>query len=234
MFQPPLVPPLQTLLRVSKMSPPTCRIHEGSDAQDVVPAPRQADMSAGAAAGPGPGVCDCGPAVGGVRENVSVLKLSRNRFHVSLTRLRGSPDFIPEDPADGADGRHVVLVTHPVRQQPVPDLPGEDARVVVLVIPDALHHGGGGDPGFAAANGSGQDGAGLAVAGQDLGHAAVGDAQLAADVAGPHPELRQLHDPQPHRVGKRPPVNEHPAELVHLPVALLCTHGAETSESVRT
>lgn len=198
------------------MSPPTCRVHEGSDAQDVVPAPRQADLSGGAAAGPGPGV-------GGVRVSVSVLERSRSRF-VALIRVWKSPDFIPEDPADGADRRHVVLVTHPVRQQPVPDLPGEDARVALLVIPDALHHGGGGDPGLAAADGSGQDGAGVVVAGQDLGHAAVRDPQLAADVAGPHTELRQLHDAQPHRVGERPAVNEHPAELVHLPVALLCTH----------
>lgn len=93
----------------------------------------------------------------------------------------------------------------------------------MLVVPDALNHRGSRDPGFAAADGSGQDGTGLVVAGQDLGHAAVGDPQLAADVAGPHPELGQFHDPEPHRVGQRPSVNEHPAELVHLPVALLCT-----------
>lgn len=203
----------------------TCRVHEGSDPQDVVPAPRQAEVPGGAAAAPGPGGGPRGPGVGGVRVHVSVLQLGRGRF-AALVLLRQTPDFIPEDPADGADGRHVVLVAHPVRQQPVPDLPGEDARVALLVVPDALHHGGGGDPGLAAADGPGQDGAGVVVAGQDLGHAAVGDAQLAADVAGPHAELRQLHDPQPHRVGQRPPVNEHPAELVHLPVAVLCTPGA--------
>lgn len=212
------------------LSPPTCRVHEGSDAQDVVPAPRQADVSSRAAAGPGPGVCDSGPGVGGVRVDVSVLQRGRGRF-AAVIRLWKSPDLIPEDPADGAHGRHVVLVTHPVRQQPVPDLPGEDARVVLLVVPDALHHGRCGDPGLAAADGSGQDGAGVVVPGQDLGHAAVGDPQLPADVAGPHAELRQLHDPQPHRVGKRPAVNEHPAELVHLPVALLCTHRQKHGES---
>lgn len=210
------------ILKHSKL---TCRVHEGSEAQDVVPAPRQADVS-WPAAGPGPGVADRGPgAVGGVRVNVSVLELSRGRF-VAVK----SPDLIPEDAADGAHGRHVVLVAHAVRQQPVPDLPGEDARVALLVVPDALHHGGGGDPGLAAADGAGQDGAGVVVTGQDFRHAAVRDAQLAADVAGPHPELRQLHDPQPHRVRERPAVDEEPAELVHLPVALLCTHGTDGRE----
>lgn len=181
-----------------------------------MPAPRQAAVWAGRpAAGPGPGI-------GGVPVLVSVLERSRG-LCVAVTGPWQSPDFIPEDSADGADRRHVVLVTHPVRQQPVPDLPGEDTGVALLVIADALHHGRSGDPRLAAADGSGQDGSGVVVAGQDLGHAAVGDSQLAADVTRPHPDLRHLHDAQPHRVGKRAAVHEHPAELVHLPVALLCT-----------
>lgn len=185
-----------------------------------MPAPGQPDVPRGA--GSGPGGCS-GPAVGRVRINGAVLQRGRGRLD-AFTRRKG-PDFIPEDAADGAHGGHVVFITHSVRQQPVPDLPGEDARVPLLVVPDALHHGGGGDPRLAAADGSRQDGAGLVVARQDLGHAAVGDPQLAADVAGPHAELRQLHDPQAHRVRQRAAVHEHPAELVHLPVALLCTHG---------
>lgn len=223
---------MRDFIRSFKLFLPTCRVHESSDAQDVVPAPRQADVSDGAAAGPGPGGGDCGPGVAGVRVDVSVLGMSRS-VAVGLTGLWKCPDFSPEDAADGADRRHVVLITHPVRQQPVPDLPGEDARVPLLVTPDALDHGGGGDPGLAAADGSGEDGAGLVVAGQDLGHAAVGDPQLAADVAGPHTELRQLHDPQPHRVRQRSAANEHPAELVHLPVALLCNTGPVHGISLR-
>lgn len=207
-----------------KDSPPTSRLHEGPDAQEVVPAPGQADVSRGAAAGSGPGGGP-GPAVGWVRVNRAVLQ--RGLDAVARSRLRKSPDFIPEDAADGADGGHVVLIAHPVGQQPVPDLPGEDARVPLLVVPDALHHGGGGDPRLAAADGPRQDGAGLVVASQDLGNAAVRDPQLAADVAGPHTELRQLHDPQAHRVRQRAAVHEHPAELIHLPVALLCNTGGE-------
>lgn len=210
-----------------KESPPTSRLHEGSDAQEVVPAPGQADVSRGAAAGSGPRGAP-GPAVGRVRVNRAVLQRGRARLDaVARSRLRKSPDFIPEDAADGADGGHVVLIAHPVRQQPVPDLPGEDARVPLLVVPDALHHGRGGDPRLAAADGPRQDGSGLVVASQDLGHTAVGDSQLAADVAGPHTKLRQLHDPQAHRVRQRAAVHEHPAELIHLPVALLCNTGGE-------
>ncbi len=38
------------------------------------------------------------------------------------------------------------------------------------------------------------------------------------DVAGSDAELRQLDDPHPDVVGQRPPVDEHPAQLVHLAV----------------
>lgn len=56
------------------------------------------------------------------------------------------PDFVPEDAADGADRRHVVLVTHAIGQQAIPDLPGEDARIPLFVGPDMFYHRGGGDP----------------------------------------------------------------------------------------
>ena len=103
-------------------------------------------------------------------------------------------DLVPEDPADGADGGHVVLVADPVRQQLVPDLPGEDARVPFLVGLDVLDHVRGGHARLGTADGSWEDGSGLVVARQDLADAAVGHAQLPRDVAGPHAQLRQLHD----------------------------------------
>lgn len=67
--------------------------------------------------------------------------------------LRQVPDFVPEDAADGADRRHVVLVTHAVGQQAIPDLPGEDARIPLFVGPDMFYHRGGGDPRLAASDG---------------------------------------------------------------------------------
>lgn len=84
-------------------------------------------------------------------------------------------DLVAQDAADGAHRGHVVLVTHAVRQQAVPDFPGKDARVPLLVGPDVLHHGGGGNSGLAAPNGSWQDRASLVVARQNLADAAVRD-----------------------------------------------------------
>lgn len=131
--------------------------------------------------------------------------------------LRGQiPDLVAEDPADGAHGRQVELVADPVGQQPVPDLPGKNPGVSLLVRPYVLHHGGGGDPRLAASDGPREDGAGLVVARQDFTDAAVRDAQLPADVTGPNPELGQLHYPEPDGVGERPAVHEDPAELVDL------------------
>lgn len=81
-------------------------------------------------------------------------------------------------------------------------------------------HLGGRDARLAAADGAGLDGAGLVVAGQDLADAAVTHPQLSADVARPDAHLRQLHYAHAHRVGQRPPVHEHPAQLIDLPILL--------------
>ena len=118
----------------------------------------------------------------------------------------------------------------PVRQEPVPDLPCEDPRVSALVVPDPAHHVRRGDARLAAADGSGQNRAGLEEPDQDLADPAVGDAQLAADVAGSDPQLGHLHDADPGRVGERPSVDEDPSELVHLPVGLVCGSRSGTGE----
>ena len=87
--------------------------------------------------------------------------------------------------------------------------------------------------GLGPPDGAWLDGAGLIEPGEDLGHAAVGDQQLPRDVARAHlrlgivcteiagnihvptdPHERQLHDPPPHVVGERPPVDEDSAQLV--------------------
>ena len=47
----------------------------------------------------------------------------------------------------------------------------------------------------------------------------MGDAELAADVAGPDALVRQVYNPLPHHVRQRPPVDEDPAQLVHSAVA---------------
>ncbi len=67
---------------------------------------------------------------------------------------------------------------------------------------------------LAAADGPGFDGAGLVVAGQDLGHAAVRDEQLSGDVAWAYAHRGHLDDSAPDVLGQRPPVHEHPTQLV--------------------
>ena len=47
---------------------------------------------------------------------------------------------------------HVVGIADPLRQQPVPDLPGEDAGALPLVLGDLPHHAGGRHPGLGAAD----------------------------------------------------------------------------------
>jgi len=73
--------------------------------------------------------------------------------------------------------------------------------------------------GLAAADGPGSDGARLLVPAQDLGDAAVRDAQLAGDDAGPDAVVGHLHDLVSDVVGQGSAVDEHPAELVDAPLA---------------
>lgn len=139
-----------------------------------------------------------------------------------VTLLRQVPDLVPEDAADGADRRHIVLVAHAIGQQAIPDLPGEDARIPLFVGPDMFYHRGGGDPRLAASDSPREDGAGLVVASQDFADTAVGNAELPADVARPDTQLRQFHNPQPDGIGQGSPVDKHPPELVHFPEGRFC------------
>ena len=50
---------------------------------------------------------------------------------------------------------------------------------------------------------------------KDFGHTAVGDLEDSGDITGPGAGVRQLDDLLPRRVGQRPPVHVHPAQLVH-------------------
>lgn len=103
--------------------------------------------------------------------------------------LRQAANLVSQDATNGTHRGHVVLVTDTISQEPVTNLPGKDARVSLFVVPDVLHHVGGGDSGFAAPNGPGQDGACLVVARQDLAHAAMRDPQLPTDVTGSDTQL---------------------------------------------
>lgn len=80
---------------------------------------------------------------------------------------------------------------------------------VVAVVVVASPH-----PGLAASYRSGPDGAGLLVAAEDLGDAAVGDPQLPGDDAGPDPVVGHLHYLVSDVVGQRPAVDKDTSELV--------------------
>lgn len=133
----------------------------------------------------------------------------------------GGANLVPQYPRDAAHGRHVVLVADTVGEQTVPDLPGEDTRVLELQLLDVLDHLRRGHPGLAAADRARQYAARLVVPGQDFADTTMADPQLPRDVARPDAQLCQLHYSQPDRVRQGSPVHEHATELVHLPVLLL-------------
>lgn len=89
---------------------------------------------------------------------------------------RGGADLVPQYSRDAGDRRHVVLVADAVGQQPVPDLPGEDTRVLQLQVLDVLHDFRRGDARLAAADRAWQDATRLVIARQYLTDASVTDA----------------------------------------------------------
>ena len=60
---------------------------------------------------------------------------------------------------------HVVGIADSLREQPVPDLPGEDARALALVVRHLVHHPGGRHAGLGAADGARLDRPGLVIPG---------------------------------------------------------------------
>lgn len=70
----------------------------------------------------------------------------KSGLHHDSPKAQGpqSPAAVSVSPVDGADTGHSVVVTHTLSQEPVPDLPGEHGWVLPLVVPDLLHHLGGG------------------------------------------------------------------------------------------
>jgi len=82
-------------------------------------------------------------------------------------------DLIPKDSANGTNGRNIILVTHTVGQQPVPNLPGEYTRVFLFQFFDICNYFRRRNPRLASSYSTRQDGAGLVVSSQDFGNASV-------------------------------------------------------------
>ena len=68
-----------------------------------------------------------------------------------------------QHPGDAADAGGALLVAEPVPDQPLPDLPAEDARVVLLVFLDLVFYFRCGNTWLAAANDPGPDTSGLLI-----------------------------------------------------------------------
>lgn len=133
----------------------------------------------------------------------------------------GRAYLVAQNSADAGHAGHVELVAHPVGEQAVAYLPREHSRVFALQPADVRHDPRRGHPRLAAPYGPRQHAARLVVPGQYLGHAAVRDAQLSADVARPDPHPGQLDDAHANGVRQRPPVHEDAPQLVHFAVLLL-------------
>jgi len=76
---------------------------------------------------------------------------------------RSGADLVTQYPRDAGHRRYVVLVADAVGQQPIPNLPREDARVLELQLLDVLHDFRRGNARLAAADCARQDAAGLVV-----------------------------------------------------------------------
>ena len=117
-------------------------------------------------------------------------------------------------PIYAGNTRNVLLATDPLRQQSVPDLPGEHGGVLLLVVADGVHHVGSGHLRLAAAYDPGFEVARLVVSGEYLGDTAVRDSELSADITRSHSLLSKFHDPLSDHVRKGTSVDKKSSELV--------------------
>lgn len=156
----------------------------------------------------------------GARDGNGRELLGRRRL--GLARVgAGRANLVTQNPADAGHAGHVEFVTNPVGEQTVTDLPREHARVFALQPADVRHDSRRGHTRLATPDGPRQHAARLVVPGQYLGHAAVGNAQLSADVARPDAHPGQFDDANTNCVRQGPSIHEHAAQLVHFAVLLL-------------
>ena len=106
----------------------------------------------------------------------------------------------------------------------VPDLPGEDAWGLPLVVFYPTFDVGGGHPGFTAPDDARPDTAGLLVSVEDLGDAAVGHPQLPRDNARTYSGGGHLHNLEADVVRQRSSIDEYSTQLVHPYLALSILH----------
>lgn len=118
-------------------------------------------------------------------------------------------DLVAQDAANRAHRRHIVLVADPFGQQLIADLPGEYARIAVLVVTNLSDHFWGRDAWFRATDRARQYRACFLVAGEYLGDAAVRDLELTRDITWSDAFRRQVHYLHAHCVRQWSAVYEH-------------------------
>ena len=122
--------------------------------------------------------------------------------------------LVPHDPVDAGHAGHAVLVADPLRQQPVPDLPGEHGGVLLLVVADGVNNVGSGHLGLAAADDPGFEVASLVVSGEYLGDTAMGHSELSADITRSDTLVSKFHNTLSDNVRQGPAVDKKSSELV--------------------
>ena len=102
-----------------------------------------ADLGAGAWARAASVAADLGLLCGSVPHNPAE---SKHDFSTMKRRL------LINQPVDAGDAGHILLAAHALGEEPVPDLPGEHGRVLLLVLADGVHHRRCGHLGLAASD----------------------------------------------------------------------------------
>lgn len=165
----------------------------------------------------------CGAPVGSIRwvdGVVEVRMVSWWPCSCSSMMSRQIAQLVPENPGNWTDTGHIVLVTHPFRQQSIADLPCKDARILLLQLPNVIDDFWCCYPWLGAPNGSWEDWSCLMVSCQNLRHASMAHAQLARNITRSDAQPGQLHNPHPSTIWQWTTIHKDTPQLIHLSILL--------------
>ena len=123
--------------------------------------------------------------------------------------------LVPHDPVDAGDAGDAFLIADTLRQEPVPDLPSKHRGIFLLIFGNGVNNWRCGHFGLAATNHPCLEVASFVISWEDLGDTSMGDSELAADVAGPHSLMSELHNSWSDNIGQGAAIDKNPSELVN-------------------